>query len=208
MVEGGLGSMKVLVVYAHPNPASFCAALKRTTLELLERAGIETRIHDLYQSRFDPILSGRDFEALSRGQVSEDVAELQADIAWADWLLFIHPTWWMGMPATLKGYFDRVMTYGFAFRLEGGKPVGLLSGKKALIAQTTGSAEADLVGSGMTRAMEQTVAHGLLGYCGVELAAHRFLYAVPSVTADERASMLSAFRDLLVKTLPLPAEVR
>src|SRR5205807_6433556 len=49
--------------------------------------------------------------------VAEHVARLRA----ADAIVLCFPTWWYGMPAILKGYFDRVWAQGVAFRLpEGG----------------------------------------------------------------------------------------
>lgn len=195
--------MKMLVIYAHPNPASFCAALLRTGLELLTAAGVETRVHDLYQLKFEPVLSGSDFEALAQGEVAADIAGLQADITWADHLLMIHPTWWMGMPAIMKGYLDRVLSYGFAFVSDATGTRGLLSGRKAILVQTTGGTEEFFAESGLSAAIHDTVDKGVLGFCGIELIAHHYCYAVPSVPAAERAAMLAAFRNLLVESLGL-----
>ena len=49
--------MRVLVLYAHPNPESFGAALHRAVVETLLRAGHEVDDCDLYAERFDPVLS-------------------------------------------------------------------------------------------------------------------------------------------------------
>ena len=46
--------MKILLVYCHPNPESFTAAVKATALEALTRAGHTVDVLDLYAegSRF------------------------------------------------------------------------------------------------------------------------------------------------------------
>lgn len=189
--------MKALLIYAHPNPASFCAALKITALDKLAELGVETRVHELYNSQFEPVLSVQDFEELGRGQVSSDVTRLQTDITWADWLLFIHPTWWMGTPAIMKGYFDRVFSNGFAFQTDEKGPHGLLVGKKAMIFQTAGGTEETLVGSGLSQAIHKIAAEGIMEFCGINLVSHQFFYAVPTVGAETRSSMLTHFRTVL-----------
>src|SRR6218665_2651739 len=100
--------MKFLLVYAHPSDQSFNHALFRATREVLETAGHEVRIHDLYAMGFDPVLSAADMAAQKAGAPLEDVAALQEDVRWADRLFFTYPIWWYGRPAMLQGYIDRV----------------------------------------------------------------------------------------------------
>ena len=62
-----------------------------------------------------------------------DLLRAQADITWAEHLAFIYPIWWGGIPALMKGFFDRVFLPGFAFRYRTGKafPEQLLKGRTA-----------------------------------------------------------------------------
>jgi putative NADPH-quinone reductase len=62
----------------------------------------------------------------------------QADITWADHLVFAYPIWWGGAPALLKGFIDRVFLPGYAFKYRPGKafPAQLLAGRTAQLLVT------------------------------------------------------------------------
>lgn len=62
-----------------------------------------------------------------------DLVQAQADITWAEHLAFVYPIWWGGIPALMKGFFDRIFLPGFAFKYREGKafPDKLLKGKTA-----------------------------------------------------------------------------
>jgi NAD(P)H dehydrogenase (quinone) len=106
--NGGNG-MKALILYAHPNPKSFCAAMKETLVKELKEKGHEVRIRDLYEIGFNPVLHADDFNEFFQNRVPADIKEEQDHIAWADLLVFVYPTWWIGMPAILKGYIGRIV---------------------------------------------------------------------------------------------------
>lgn len=108
--------MKVLVVYCHPNPESFTAAVRDTVLAEARKSTGEIRVLDLYASGFDPVLCGAELAGYvaapaNRTPVSSDVD----DLLWCDTLVFVYPTWWYGLPAMLKGWLDRVMLPEVAF---------------------------------------------------------------------------------------------
>lgn len=110
--------MKVLVVFCHPVETSYNAEIHRVALESLKRAGHEVVDLDLYAEGFNPVLSRAerlDYHDLSKNRagVEKYVAQLQ----WAEALVFVYPTWTYGLPAMLKGWFDRVMLPGVSFKL-------------------------------------------------------------------------------------------
>jgi NAD(P)H dehydrogenase (quinone) len=113
--------MRILVIYCHPKPDSFCAALRDTVVDGLTASGHSVEPRDLYAEAFDPVLSthlrGVYFDETENTHGIEDhVASLRR----AEGLVLVYPTWWFGMPAMLKGWFDRVWLPGVAFRL--GRP--------------------------------------------------------------------------------------
>jgi putative NADPH-quinone reductase len=130
--------MRVLVVYAHPDPESYVAALHRTVVEALSRAGHEVDDLDLYAEGFDPVLSldeRRGYHAIphNRRPVEDYVRRLEA----AEGLVLVHPVWNFGFPAILKGFLDRVFLPGVSFRLVDGKAAPNLGNLRLLASVTT-----------------------------------------------------------------------
>jgi len=110
--------MRVHYLYCHPQPTSFHAAIRARVLMALASAGHEVDLLDLYAEKFDPVMwepARRDYHDTSRNQagLEQYVARLRA----ADALVVQFPVWSFGMPAMLKGYFDRMMMPGVAFDL-------------------------------------------------------------------------------------------
>lgn len=110
--------MKTLVVFAHPLADSFNAAVHRTVVESLRAGGHQVDDLDLYAENFSPVLTAeerRHYHDLSRNRFSVDgyVARLRA----AEAVVFVFPTWSFGVPAILKGWFDRVLIPGVSFTL-------------------------------------------------------------------------------------------
>jgi len=107
--------MRALVVYCHPSPHSFTAAVRDRVLARLVSAGAEVRLHDLYGEGFDPVLTRVAWEGYLDPAQAAPVTREVADLRWCDTLIFVYPTWWYGLPAMLKGWLDRVMLPGVAF---------------------------------------------------------------------------------------------
>ena len=108
--------MRALIVYAHPNPASFTAGVRDTVVARLQAAGAEIRLRDLYAEGFQPVLRATELATYADAPSNQTpVQDHCDDLAWADTLIFIYPTWWYGLPAILKGWLDRVFLPGTAF---------------------------------------------------------------------------------------------
>jgi len=101
--------MRCLVIYCHPCPESFNAAVRDTAIEALQAAGHEVRLIDLYGEGFDPVLGPAERRRYNEaGDNEEPVRERIEQIRWAEMMVFVYPTWWYGLPAMLKGWLDRV----------------------------------------------------------------------------------------------------
>ena len=190
--------MQHLIIYAHPNPGSLNGQLKQAVTSLLQQKGNEVVVRDLYALRFDPVLSQADMAGQYNGQVAEDVAAEQAYISWADCLTFIYPIWWTGLPAMMKGYIDRVFSYGFAYCYENGEQKGLLTGKQAIIINTQGKSHEEYRAIGMDKALALTSDRGIFAYCGLDIKQHLYFGSANRTTAEMMArwmSQLSAVYD-------------
>lgn len=186
--------MKALIIYAHPNPISFNAALAEIVQEEMEQQDVAVKVKDLYGMDFNPILGEEDFKALRHGHVPEDIREEQSDIIWADLLVVVAPVWWFSFPAILKGYFDRIFSVGFAYENTPTGMRGLLEGKRALVITTSGADEDRAAASGTLDILGKTIS-GIFGKSGFAGFDHINLFAVPSISDEERKAMLVNIRD-------------
>lgn len=189
--------MNHLIVLAHPYDKSFNYALAEAIESTSIEAGAETRIRNLYEIGFDPVLKGEDLRNLQKKTYAADIQAEQAEIAWADLITFVYPVWWAGLPAILKGYVDRVFANGFAFADGETGPIGLLTGKKALLVSTSGFPDSVYEEIGMHASMKQTSDEAIFNFCGVEVAAHLFFGAIPYSTEEERVAYLDATRKVV-----------
>ncbi|MFT7618352.1 MAG: putative NADPH-quinone reductase [Planctomycetota bacterium] len=141
-MKPGLTS-KFLVVFGHGREEGLGCALRDFVSEQLTAATADFRMHDLLQDGFDPVLRLKAGQKIALPpEHYEDALAHQycQDVLWADVLVFIHPVWWFGMPAIMKGWLDRILVEGIAITQDaGGSPVGLLKQKKVILIQTFGT---------------------------------------------------------------------
>jgi NAD(P)H dehydrogenase (quinone) len=178
--------MNVLLVLAHPEPRSFCGALRDVAAAELQAQGHAVEQSDLYAMRWQPVLGPADFPqdgpapfqaqaaqraAVAAGTQAADVAAEQAKLARADLLLLVFPVWWFGPPAILKGWIDRVFALDVAYG--GGRwfDHGVYRGKRALLCLTTGARDDRFREGGLFGPIE-TILHpmrvGVLNFCGFD----------------------------------------
>ncbi|WP_088906370.1 NAD(P)H-dependent oxidoreductase [Brevibacillus formosus] len=127
--------MNILVIIGHPDPESYCSALAHAYMEGAKGKTDQIRTIDLSQIAFDPNLK---YGYRKRTELEDDLKEAQDLIRWADHLVIVYPTWWGTMPAILKGFFDRVLLPGFAYKYREGSSLWdkLLTGKTAHVIVT------------------------------------------------------------------------
>ena len=89
------------------------------------------------------------------------------------------------MPAIMKGYIDRVMSYGFAYRYDQSVQKGLLAGKQTVIINTHGKSRSEYEHSGMDKALCLTLDTGVYTYCGLEVNRHFFFDKAVNVKCIE-----------------------
>ncbi|MDR3026240.1 NAD(P)H-dependent oxidoreductase [Chryseobacterium sp.] len=166
--------MRHLIIYAHPNENSLNHQLLSTVVETLESNNQEIVVRDLYAEGFDPIFSLADMQGQRMGKVADDIQAEQDYISWAEQITFIYPIWWTGLPAMMKGYIDRVFSYGFAYRYDHGIQKGLLTGKKTVIINTHGKSHEEYEQTGMDKALTLTSDNGIFIYSGLEIIRHLF----------------------------------
>jgi hypothetical protein len=121
---------RVLVLNGHPSRSSLRAALAEEAAKAAGEAGAEVRLRHLEDMIFDPDLTEG---CRARKDLEPDLTAFQAALTWCRTLILVHPLWWGGPPAKLKGLFDGALLPGFAFASVEGKPLPdkLLAGPRA-----------------------------------------------------------------------------
>jgi NAD(P)H dehydrogenase (quinone) len=226
--------MNVLLVFAHPEPRSLNGSLRDFTVERLEAAGHVVQVSDLYAMHWKasldaddgmdppneaPFNPSRDSKrAFETGRQSEDIALEQAKLRWADALILQFPLWWFSMPAILKGWFERVYAYGFAYGVGEHSDArwgdrygeGSMSGKRAMLIVTTGGWESHYSPRGINGPMDDVlfpIQHGMLYYPGFEVVPPFVVYRTSRID-DARFSAirdeLGQRLDNLLTTTPIP----
>jgi putative NADPH-quinone reductase/1,4-dihydroxy-2-naphthoate octaprenyltransferase len=176
----------ILIVYCHPSELSLNHGIKASFISGLHRYRTNIRVQDLYSEHFDPILYN-----IHSNNKDNIVHQMQANITWADWLVFIYPLWWGGLPAMLKGYFDRVFTENFAFRYnQAGIPEGLLEQKKAFMMVTCDTPPVVLRLSRRTGSLKSVI-RGILNLCGIKHARYRLIGSVLTSTYEKRKKWIT-----------------
>jgi NAD(P)H dehydrogenase (quinone) len=137
-----------------------------------------------------------DIVKLARLFRPRDVLRQQRKVAQADALAIISPVWFMGFPAILKGWIERVFSYGFAFSFtpegwhgEMRGRVPLFHHQKALIISTTmfnEKAYQQGIGQSMKRLMDDFG----FRYPGIKNVEHVYFYAVAAVDVSARQDYL------------------
>ena len=206
--------MNVLIVYAHPEPKSFNAAMKELAVATLREAGHEVAVSDLYAMEFSPVTGEGDFtgeradrhvlnipreqtKAFAAGTLAPDILAEQAKLERADLVVLQFPVWWFGMPAIMKGWADRVFARGFAY-LPGRKyDTGMFKGKTAMVAATTGTSADTYAPDGVDGDILTVlwpIHNGLLRYSGFDVLPPYVAYRPAGATPGEREAMLVAYR--------------
>jgi NAD(P)H dehydrogenase (quinone) len=209
--------MNCLIVFAHPEPASFSAALKDVAISELQRLGHTVAVSDLYSLGWNPALGPGDFEGeranpayldLSREQErafatnghSADVKAEQLKVTQADLVLFQFPVWWFSMPAILKGWVDRVFSRGFAYSAGRKYESGHFKGKRAMLCLTTGTASTLYEANGIDGDLHHVlwpIHNGILAYTGFTVLPPFAAWMPSRVSALERQAYLDSFAERL-----------
>ncbi|QOZ77666.1 flavodoxin family protein [Bradyrhizobium sp. CCBAU 53351] len=226
--------MKVLIVFAHPEPRSLNGALLDVAVRELERLGHDVQVSDLYGQGWKSEVGRGDFPSLGQGErlkpaaaskqafeagsLTSDVKAEIEKLLWADVLILQFPLWWFSMPAILKGWVDRVFAYGFAYgvgehsdkRWGDRYGDGTLKGKRAMLVVTAGGWEEHYSDRGVNGPIDDLlfpINHGILYYPGYEVLPPFVVYRVDRLDDAGFAPIAEELRErmrALATTAPIP----
>jgi len=186
----------ILVVNGHPDKESFNNAIALSYIKSAEKAGSTVRYIPIAELKFNPNLQ---FGYRKRMELEPDLIKAIEDIKWSEHQVWIHPIWWLGMPAVMKGFFDRIFLPGITFTTnKGAKNEGLLTEKSGRIITTAGDLSMETYeqlykSSGLIQLKE-----GILQYCGVCSVQTNFIGPLYDLDEDDRKNILDEI-EILVK---------
>lgn len=209
---------KILLVYAHPYKNSKNQTLRDTICKGLARAGFSVVVSDLYAQGFHACAGPADLSsdlgfsgdfrksqqrAHAQGAFSPDITSEQAKLKQADAVIFQFPMWYFGMPAILKGWFDRVLSKGFAYGQDMEYTSGGMGGKLASVVMTTAAPMCDYTEKGKHGRLAEILYPLLrcqLPYVGFKVAEPNVLYGVEGIGNQEFSIRAEALTSELVKS--------
>ena len=209
--------MNILIVFAHPEPASFNGALKDKAVSTFKEMGHNVIVSDLYRMGWKPQLDMDDFPAerldakflnisaeqehmCANGLLGADVLAEQEKIEWADLVVFQFPIWWFSMPAILKGWVERTMVRGFAYAAGRKYDTGMFKGKKAMICATTGTASSLYEPDGIDGDINQIlwpIHNGIFRYLGFDVLKPFMSWMPGNVSLEQRTEYLKSYEQRL-----------
>src|SRR3569833_3132212 len=226
--------MNVLIVFAHPETRSLNGALRDVAISELKAGGHEVRISDLYADGWKSEVDREDFLQLAPGarlnvaaasgeaissQVLTDVVKAeQQKLLWSDAVILQFPLWWFTMPAILKGWVDRVYSYGFTYgvgehsdkRWGNRYGEGVFAGKRAMLIVTTGGWEEHYSARGINGPIDDLlfpINHGILFYPGFDVLPPFVMHRVNRLDEAGFAGIAERLRErmrTLFSATPLP----
>lgn len=136
----------VIIIYTHPHRKGYNGIVLNAVMKRLDVLKKSYKVLDLYKMNFNPILTEKEHYTSGNKFVAPDVKRIQ-DMFDADQeYIFIYPTWWFSGPAMIKGFLDRVLTPGWAYKFTRQKlnpliPLKLRKGHATIITTADGPTE-------------------------------------------------------------------
>jgi len=181
-------SKKILIINGHPDQKSFNWALSEAYTKGAIEANAEVQTIHIQALDFNPNL---EFGYREKTILEPDLEKAIAQIQWCDHMVWVHPIWWYGYPAVMKGFIDRIFLPGITFKYQEGKPFPkrLLKGKTAHIICT---ADTPLWYNCwfMKNPSVNQLKKGTLEFCGVKPVRVTYLGPIKDAKATTRQKWL------------------
>lgn len=136
--------MKTVIIFDHPygtqasenepHNRSFSAAVYKKVKEAIQAQNGEVDLIDLRADNFNPVMTKEDLVAWrTQPFIDKQTDDYFQRLTTADKIIFIFPIWWESMPASTKGFLDKVLAKG---RLQSGDLAKLQKKNPAIYVMT------------------------------------------------------------------------
>jgi len=200
--ETGALHVHLLTVFSHPFTDKYPASVMAAFHEPFRHGGHTIDVLDLHLEGFDPRFTQADHAHFWGGPMPEGIAEMHHRVEAADRLAFVFPVYWWGMPATMRGWIERVFTGGWAYQYgtgvddRGKEPLNsMLRSIPTALLGIGGSKERTYERYGYDDAMRTQIDVGTFAYCGIKDVESHLIYDVEGDhNAPNREDGLTASR--------------
>jgi putative NADPH-quinone reductase len=189
--------VKVLLILGHPKPNSLNHAIAEQSIAVLRGLGHEVVFHDLYRERFDPVMPA-DEENLQEEELPTYLKDHIRNFKESDGVIFVHPNWWGGPPAIVRGWVDRVIRTNSCYNFTKDGIVSHVGGKVVQIFSTSNTprdVEMNVYGDPIEN-FWKIIVFGLLGTKSFE---RRNFEPVVLSTPEDRQYWLAEVESILQK---------
>ena len=195
--------MNISIILGHPVKSSFNHIIAETVRDACKKNGNKIFYHDLYTEGFNPVLPGG--EILKGGTVPHDIQRYCDEIAVSDIIVIVHPNWWGQPPAILKGWVDRVLRTGVAYKFQEkdngeGVPIGLLKSGTAIVFNTSNTPperECKIFGD----PLEHLWNNCIFDLCGVKNFHRKMFGVICTSTPEQREVWLKDVRQVIATVI-------
>ena len=194
--------MHVLTILDHPDSESFTAAAAQKFMEGANAAGHTTELGDLHAEGFDPRWSMADIEGDLASNALADIVAEQKRIGRADAICLAFPLFWWGMPSMMKGWVDRVWTWGWAYDQLADPEKSLQRPRSGVLLIPAGARSDEMESAGYLQALETSWTQGTFGYFGLSPRKLEVLHGSTGSESRRKALLGKCYNIGL--TLPAP----
>lgn len=185
---------KIAIINGHPHKDSFNFGVAEAYKLGAIASGAEVREIVIQDLDFNPNLQ---FGYRKRMELEPDLVKAWEIIQWADHMVWVHPVWWGGFPAIMKGFIDRLFLPGMAYKYRENSVWWdkLLKGKTAHILTTLdqpGWYYRLFFGRPSVNQLRKSV----LEYCGVKPVRVTYIGIIRNSKDEQRNQWLRKVKDL------------
>lgn len=192
-----MDTQKVLVINGHPDEISFNEEIAQTYIKTLKDAGVEVTYLPLRDLDFD----------LNLKNGFRVPQELEPDLVKAVELLknsthtvWIHPLWWYGLPALLKGFIDRTFLTGIAYEFTDKGMEKLFTGRSARIIYTADTPEDEYEKTFSKSGLIQ-LKTGVLEFSGFGPVTHNHLSTIFDADRTKKDNFLKQVQEIALEDI-------
>jgi NAD(P)H dehydrogenase (quinone) len=145
-----------VVIFAHPDPNSFNAAIAHAYCDAVRECGQDATVRDLYAMGFDPLLKNGERPDRRDITLTPEVRDELDALSGSDVIVLVYPVWFGMPPAMLVGYVDRVVGAGVTpQQVQQRAAKGALTAGHMVTITTSGAPEAWLHKEGQIQSLRE-----------------------------------------------------